>query len=279
MRETFRDSVGLNRANMARLETINTIIEEYRAAGYTLTLRQLYYQLVSRDIIPNLQAEYKKLGTLLVKGRMAGIVDWEAIEDRIRVPFLPYWVLGVSDAIEDTINQYRLDRMSDQDVYIELWVEKDALSGVLKRITSKYHINLMVNRGYSSCSAMHDAFKRLERQVAKRHGLNRCPNPQLLGIVKKLFAEVTISEVFKILVQQFEENGKKYLLLKPFEMNRRPFRLWEDGTVWASKWGHEFICREGFSNRVDLYKFLSTHYRLEREYLFGVYRWKDLIGL
>lgn len=166
MKERFREKLRLNRENEKRLEIINKIIEEYAEEGYTLTLRQLYYQLVSRDIIPNLQKEYAKLSTLLVKGRMAGIVDWDAIEDRIRVPYLPYWVDGVDEAIRDTINQYRLDRQSGQDVYIELWVEKDALSGVLKRITEHYHINLMVNRGYSSCSAMHDAYKRMKIKEA-----------------------------------------------------------------------------------------------------------------
>jgi hypothetical protein len=126
-------------------------------------LRQLYYQLVSRDIIANSLKEYAKLSKLLVQGRMAGIVDWDAIEDRIRVPYVPYWARSVPDAINDIIRSYRLDRMADQDVYIEVWVEKDALSGVLKRITSYFHVNLMVNRGYSSCTAMHDASKRLIR--------------------------------------------------------------------------------------------------------------------
>lgn len=98
---------------------------------------------------------------------MAGVVDWNAIEDRIREPFIPYWVSNIHEALKDTIDQYRLDRMTDQDVYIEIWVEKDALSGVLKRITSHYHINLMVNRGYSSCTAMHDAAERIKMHPDK----------------------------------------------------------------------------------------------------------------
>ena len=167
MKESFRDDLHLSKKNQEQLQVVNSIIEEYAEQGYILTLRQLYYQLVSRDVIANKQSEYAKLSTLLVKGRMAGVVDWNAIEDRIRVPFIPYSVDDIDDAISDTINQYRLNRQDGQDVYIELWVEKDALSGVLKRITSKYHINLMVNRGYSSCSAMHDAYERLERQESE----------------------------------------------------------------------------------------------------------------
>ena len=149
MKQSFTDNLKLSKANIERLETINSILEDYREDGYVLTLRQLYYQLVVRDIIPNQQAEYSKLSNILKKGRMAGIVDWSIIEDRLRQPFLPYWVFDIDDAINDTINTYRLNRMDWQDKYIEIRVEKDALSGVLKRVSSKYHINLMVNRGYS----------------------------------------------------------------------------------------------------------------------------------
>ena len=162
-KEQFREKLHLSKTNIEKLEFINSIIEEYATDGYVLTLRQLYYQLVSRDIIPNEVKEYAKLSALLVKGRMGGVVDWEAIEDRIRVPSLPYWITGIENAINDTVEQYRLDRQEGQKVYMELWVEKDALSGILKRITKHYHINLMVNRGYSSCTAMHDAYERMER--------------------------------------------------------------------------------------------------------------------
>lgn len=168
MKEAFEDKLRLNKKNKAQLEIINSIIEEYLSQGYRLTLRQLYYQLVSRGIISNSTKEYAKISKIVVKGRMAGIIDWDAIEDRIRRPRLPYYVFGIEDAINDTINTYRLDRMDNQGVYIEVWVEKDALSGVLSRITSKYHIRLMVNRGYSSCTAMYDAAKRFKYKVGKR---------------------------------------------------------------------------------------------------------------
>lgn len=162
MKEAFRSRIGLSKANVKNLDIVNDIIEEYRAQGYKLTLRQLYYQLVSRDIIDNKVSEYGKLSNLLVKGRMAGIVDWDAIEDRIRRPQLPYYAEDVADALNDIINQYRIDRMEDQDNYIEVWVEKDALSGVLRRVTEEFHIRLMVNRGYSSATAMYDAYKRFK---------------------------------------------------------------------------------------------------------------------
>ena len=161
MKQQFDSELRLSKANRIMLERINTILEEYRNDGYVLTLRQLYYQLVSKDIIPNNDREYAKLSNILKKGRLAGIVDWSAIEDRVRVPKLPYWVRDVQHAIQDTIEQYRINRMQGQQRNIEIWVEKDALSNVLFRVTSKYHIRLMVNRGYSSISAMYDAHRRL----------------------------------------------------------------------------------------------------------------------
>ena len=162
MKQAFKNKLRLNAANKVRLNQINNILEEYTKDGYTLTLRQLYYQLVSRDMVPNDQKEYAKLIKILKQGRMCGIVDWSAIEDRVRRPKLPYWVKNPQDAMNNVINTYRKDRMKTQSGNLEVWVEKDALSNVLYRVTEKYHVRLMVNRGYSSVSAMYDAHKRFK---------------------------------------------------------------------------------------------------------------------
>jgi len=159
MKIYYRDA-KLSSANRKRLELINEIIEEYTEKGYTLTLRQLYYQLVSRDVIPNSVQEYGKLSTLLKEGRMAGLVDWSAIEDRLRKPYTPSSWKSPKEILETAAKQFALDHMAGQKTYIEVWVEKDALSGVLKRVTSIYHVPIMVNRGYSSASAMHDSYER-----------------------------------------------------------------------------------------------------------------------
>lgn len=167
----YRD-IRLSKQNKERLSQVNSIISEYQEQGYVLTLRQLYYQLVSRDVIANQLSEYAKLSKLLKEGRMAGIVDWEAIEDRLREPSVPSAWNSPKEIISSCIAQYRAKRMDGQDNYIEVWVEKDALSGVLKRVTEKYHVPIVVNRGYSSATAMHEAYKRfytaIEDNNAKR---------------------------------------------------------------------------------------------------------------
>lgn len=169
MKEAFRSKLGMSKSNSERLETINNILEEYRQQDFILTLRQLYYQLVSRDIIPNNVKEYAKLSILLTKGRMAGIVDWSAIEDRGRSPKIPFYINGVQEALDVIANQYMIDRQEGQENYIEVWVEKDALSNVFARVTEPYHVRLMVNKGYSSSSAMYEAAKRF-KTAYRRNG-------------------------------------------------------------------------------------------------------------
>lgn len=143
------------------MDEIQDVIEQYDKLGYKLTLRQLYYQLVTKDIIPNTQAEYTKLGNVLKNARMSGRVDWDIIEDRIReAKKKPDWK-DTTSFLDAVIPQYRLPRHLGQKYHVELWCEKDALSSILLPITREYHINLMVNRGYSSASAMFESSKRL----------------------------------------------------------------------------------------------------------------------
>jgi len=163
MKKSYRANAGISKMNLPKLELINGILDDYRAQGLRLTLRQLYYQMVARDHIPNNMAEYKKIINLCTKGRMGGLIDWDSIEDRLRRPRLPYSADDPQDALEDIASQYRLNRQKGQDWNVEVWLEKEALSAIVGKVTSKYHVNLMVNRGYSSCTAMRDAHQRFER--------------------------------------------------------------------------------------------------------------------
>lgn len=142
------------------VEQVTEIMNIYDAQGYTLTLRQLHYQFVSRNWIVNHTSAYKRLGEILQDCRWSGSVDWDGIEDRGRVPVLPYWVHDIPDALRDTLSSYRLDLQKDQETHIELWTEKDALSGILGRPAEKYHVRLCVNKGYTSDSAIYGAYER-----------------------------------------------------------------------------------------------------------------------
>lgn len=142
------------------IDDANAIIEKYQAAGYRMTLRQLYYQFVSKNLLANTERNYKRLGSILNDARYAGLVDWSAIEDRNRQPYRPSQFNSLASLANTALASYRLDRWIGQDVFAELWVEKAALAGVLEPLADEWHVTLMVNRGYSSASAMYEAASR-----------------------------------------------------------------------------------------------------------------------
>ena len=161
----YKDPKNLRSETKKLLKQILQVVEEYDAQGFKLTLRQLYYQLVANIIIPNVDGQYGKLSGILKDARMCGKVDWDIIEDRDRIPIMPSQWNDIQDLVDSAIYSYRKDRMKGQEYYVEVWVEKNAISNVLKPITEEYHINLLANRGYSSVTAMHDAALRFEQAI------------------------------------------------------------------------------------------------------------------
>lgn len=145
-----------------RIEQAEEIIAEYEAAGYQITLRQLYYQFVARDLIPNNQREYKKLGAAIADARLAGLLDWDSIADRTRgLKGNQHWddPASILAAARDS---YLEDLWLDQDYYVEVWVEKDALANVVSRAAQNRDVNWFSCRGYTSLSEMHVAAMRLQ---------------------------------------------------------------------------------------------------------------------
>ncbi len=166
MKEQFRE-LKFQKKNLILLEKIEEILEEYDMRGIRVTLRQLYYQLVARDVIPNRMKEYAKLSGVLTTARYIGRIDWEAIEDRTRKPKIPITFKDTAELIHYAKVWYELDRWEDQEYYIELWTEKDAISSVISPITKSYQVPVSVNRGYSSASAMYDSAQRFLREDDK----------------------------------------------------------------------------------------------------------------
>jgi len=151
-------------STLALIETINGIVEEYRAEGYDLTLRQLYYQCVSRDIIPNNQKSYDKLGRDVGNARMTGLIDWTAIIDRTRLLRGNNHWGAPSDIMNSAAESFAVDKWSreyGQKIRPEVWVEKDALVGVVGRVCDELDVNYFSCRGYTSLSEMWSASQRL----------------------------------------------------------------------------------------------------------------------
>lgn len=157
--------IRFNKKTLDTIEAANIIINEYRRNGLDLTLRQLYYQFVSRDLIPNNDKEYKRLGEIVSDGRMAGLIDWRAIVDRTRNLRAYGGYDSPQDAIERVAGHYHRHLWEGQDNYVEVWVEKDALIGVIQNACAPLDTPHFSCRGYTSASEMWEAAQRLRRRA------------------------------------------------------------------------------------------------------------------
>ncbi len=156
--------INFRQDSLRLINIINSVIEEYTAQGFDLTLRQVYYQLVARDYIPNNERSYKNTGNLINDARMAGLIDWLAIQDRTRnIRRNSHWI-SPADIMGSVLYSYAIDRRKDQPNYIEVWVEKDALIGIVQQISSKLDVPCFSCRGYVSASEMWSAAQRFIRQ-------------------------------------------------------------------------------------------------------------------
>jgi hypothetical protein len=145
----------------------NAIIEEYEQQRIRLTLRALYYQFVQRNLIANKQSEYKRLGEILNDARLAGLVDWDALEDTTRdlVPTAMWGDPGDPDSpaefIGDWGRQFKNDPWRNQPNYVEVWIEKSAGINVIGQPCRKWRTPFFACRGHVSASEMYDAAQRL----------------------------------------------------------------------------------------------------------------------
>lgn len=147
--------------SLALIVIANNIIDEYAEQDFLLTLRQLYYQMVARDIIPNSQKEYKRLGGIIANARLAGLIDWLAIVDRTReLRGNSHWA-SPRHIMRSAIKGYRIDKWAEQPCRIEVWIEKDALVGIISGICQELDIDYFSCRGYTSASMMWLAAQRL----------------------------------------------------------------------------------------------------------------------
>lgn len=159
MKETFVDKT-FNSEQSEMIDTINGILDNYEAQGFDLSLRQLYYQLVAKALIENSERSYKRIGDLVSDARLAGMIDWDMIKDRGReVVKNPHWD-NPRDFLDSVAPQFRFNLWHDQDVYVEVMVEKQALEGVLEPVCRQLDVPFTANKGYSSSSAMYEASKR-----------------------------------------------------------------------------------------------------------------------
>lgn len=162
MRECFVEK-KFQQGSLEIIELANGILAEYEAQGLVLTLRQLYYQFVARGHLPNKQTEYKRLGSIISDARLAGLVDWAMMEDRTRFVREEASWSDPADIIGAIAQQYKEDLWASQNYRCEVWIEKDALVGVIESACNDLRVPYFACRGYASQSSQYEAGKRFRK--------------------------------------------------------------------------------------------------------------------
>lgn len=161
MKEQFKE-INFTPAVLAIIAQADEIIAGYAAQGYDMTVRQVHYQFVTRNVYKNTQANYNRLAEIVSNARIAGLIDWGYIKDRGRVTHLNQGWKSPKEFLGGAAEQYVLNKWLDQPNYIELMVEKQALEGVLAPVCDDWQVAFTSNKGYGSSSMLYERGKYLQ---------------------------------------------------------------------------------------------------------------------
>ncbi len=152
-------------ATLEKIAAATEILREnWETTDRPMTLRQVFYQLVSRQVTHNTLGAYQSLSEWLVDERKAGRVPWDHMEDRTRRPRHVSMWKGLPDYREAVMASYRRNVWQDQPRYIEVWSEKDALSGIFEDVLEPYGVTLNIGRGYDGWSSLREAARRFRNR-------------------------------------------------------------------------------------------------------------------
>lgn len=153
------------RRSKADIDDLKAVIFSTVRADAPMTCRQVFYRLVSAGVIDKTEAEYKNtVVRLLGHMRLSGELPFDWIADNTRWMRKPRTYSNLSHMLRVTKSAYRRALWNDQEAYVEVWLEKDALAGVLIDVTAEWDVPLMVTRGYLSLSFLHSAAMNIEAE-------------------------------------------------------------------------------------------------------------------
>lgn len=151
------------RRTKADIEELKRHMRRLCYMHYPLTVRNLYYRMVSAGLIDKTQAEYKNV-TVRLCGEMreAGEIPWDRIVDETRLMRKPDSYDNLHDALQSMQNFYRRDFWNEQDVYVEVWCESDSVAGMIIDETSRFDVPLMSARGFASKSFLWSTAQKIQ---------------------------------------------------------------------------------------------------------------------
>ena len=155
MKQQYKE-ISFKPETAALIYFLDDLIASYQQQGFMLSVRQLYYQLVARDKVENTERSYKRVASIINDARLAGLLDWDAIEDRGRdIEVRVRWSSGAS-IVRSAAQSFHMDMWKNQAERVFVIVEKAALAGVLGGICRQYDVPLLAARGYPSVSVVRE---------------------------------------------------------------------------------------------------------------------------
>jgi hypothetical protein len=139
-----------HRRTAAELAEIDAAIYDIAEAEEPVTVRGLFYRVMSRGLVPKTEQGYAVVQREALKMRRAGELPYDWITDGSRLRLKPRTWSSAAAALENTARMYRRDLWIDQGAHVEVWCEKDAIRGVVYPVTAEYDVPLMISRGFSS---------------------------------------------------------------------------------------------------------------------------------
>jgi hypothetical protein len=158
----YRSRLPNPRRTAAEMDAVRAALLWALSSDRPMTVRQVFYRLVSEGVIAKTESEYKyTVVRLLGQMRRQGLIPFRWIADNTRWMRKTQSFSSVEDALYRTAQTYRRALWADQPAYVEVWLEKDALSGVLLEVTDPWDVPLMVTRGYPSLTFLHSAAEQI----------------------------------------------------------------------------------------------------------------------
>lgn len=154
---SYRAHIKRRRATKSEVAARRSALFDIVSEMKPMTVRQVFYQATVRGLVDKAEPGYAKVQTDLVRMRRDGELPYDWLADNTRWQRKPSTFDSVEEALRETARFYRKALWSDADCYVETWLEKDALAGVILPVTSMYDVPLMVARGYASLSFLHSA--------------------------------------------------------------------------------------------------------------------------
>lgn len=227
--------------NTPLLAAIKEVLKQF-SAHLPLTVRQVFYQLVGSGKIPNTSGQYRNVSRLLVAARLKGEIDWDDIEDRVR-RYTAHEGYGdaknfIHGELSGLLRGYHRHLTQNQPRWVEVWVEKDALSTLCESAARHYYIPVVVCRGFSSVSFLHDFVERAGEHSTILYFGDFDPSGKACAAAmeKTLKTEMSLKDVKVKWCALSEQDIKKYKLPhNPDAIKEEipvPLRTWKSMGHW-----------------------------------------------